>query len=76
MSSTMSPDQDIVDRFPDVVDDVLIRRGVVAARRFVADAVGRFPVGVDITGGQGGARFGVRVEPIPQIPAACARRRC
>ena len=32
----------------DVVDDVLIRCRVVAARCFVAYAVGRFPIRVDV----------------------------
>ena len=36
----------------DVVDDVLVGGRVVAARCFVADAVGRFPVGVDVAAGQ------------------------
>src|SRR5262245_57142190 len=35
----------------DVVDDVLVRGGVVAAGRFVTNRVRGFPVGVDISAG-------------------------
>jgi hypothetical protein len=41
----------------DLVDDILVGRGVVAARGLVADAVGRFPVGIDVAAGQ--ARAGL-----------------
>src|SRR6188472_4785910 len=34
---------------PDVVHEILIRRRVVAAGCFIADAVGRFPIGIDVT---------------------------
>ena len=46
-------------RLADVVHPILIRRGVVAARGFVAPRVGVFPVGVHVTGGHDGARLGV-----------------
>jgi hypothetical protein len=40
-------------RLADLVDDVLIRRRVIAAGCFVADRFGIFPVGVDIASGHG-----------------------
>ena len=42
------------ERAADLVDHILIRRRVVAARRFVADGFGRLPIGIDITRGEGG----------------------
>src|SRR4051812_42739783 len=44
---------------PDVVNDVLIWCGIVAAGRFVADAVSGFPVGVHVAGRHGRAGLGV-----------------
>src|SRR5688572_27254943 len=65
------------ERLTDVVDDVLVGGGVVAARRFVADRICRFPVGVDFAAGDGRARFRVIVELLRQLaaPAAGGRRR-
>ena len=51
------------ERAADVVDDVLIGRRVVAARGFVADRFGGFPIGVDITGGERRAAAGVLRQP-------------
>src|SRR3972149_788096 len=45
------------DRLADVVDDVLVGGRVVAARRLVAGAVRRLPVGVDAAAGQGWVCF-------------------
>ncbi len=43
----------------DVVDDVLVGRGIVAAGSLVAARVCRRPVGIDVAGGDGRARLGV-----------------
>lgn len=54
----------------DVVDDVLIRSRVVAARRFIADRFGGLPVGIDITRRESGAGAGVLGELFLQLGAA------
>src|SRR5688500_1817804 len=53
----------------DVVHDVLVGRRVVPAGRFVADAVGRLPVGIDVAAGEGRARLGVLVVAFAQAAA-------
>src|SRR4029078_2954244 len=63
------------DGLADVVDDVLVGCGMVAAGRFVADAVGRLPVGIDVAGGHGRTRFGVLGELVLHAAAAAADRR-
>ena len=47
------------ERLADVVDDVLVRRRVVAARCLVAGEVGVLDVGVDIAAGDGRRHGGV-----------------
>src|SRR5688572_331379 len=59
----------------DVVHDVLVGRGVVTARRFVAGAVSRLPVRVDIAGGQRRAGLVVVVVTVPQFLTTAAGRR-
>src|SRR5688572_2055655 len=61
----------------DVVDDVLVGSGTVTTRRLVAHAVRGFPVGIDVTAGEGGTSLRVLVEPVAQPPpaAACRGRR-
>src|SRR2546425_4766747 len=64
------------DRLADIVDDVLVGRRIVAARRFIADAVGGFPVGIDIAGRQGRAGLSDGILSMSQFLAAapCGRR--
>ena len=62
-------------RLADVVDDVLVGRRVVAAGRFVAHAVRRLPIGIDVAGGQRRARLVVLGEALAQLAASGARGR-
>src|SRR5438093_9313931 len=55
------------DRLPDIVDDILIRCRIVAARRFVAYCRGRFPVRIDVASGQCRARLVVLVEALEHL---------
>src|SRR5262245_53524754 len=64
------------DRTTDVVDDVLIGRGVVAAGRFVADAVGRFPICVDVTTGHRRTGLGVFLISLEELAATGAGGGC
>ncbi len=63
-------------RASDFIDDILIRRRVVAAGSLVTRGVGRFPIGIDIARGQRGARRGVAFEFLPQLVASRLRGRC
>jgi hypothetical protein len=58
----------------DVVDDVLIGRRVVAARSFVADAVGRLPIGVDVAAGHRRTGLGVLRVLLEKLATPRARR--
>jgi hypothetical protein len=62
-------------RLADLVDAILIRRRVVAARRFVADGVGVLPVRVDVAGRQGWAGLGVLGQLVLELFAAGTGRR-
>src|SRR5215204_4376849 len=59
----------------DVVDAILIGRRVVAARGFVADRVGVFPVRVHVAAGHRGARLGVIALGLAQRRTATPGRR-
>ena len=63
------------ERRADVVDDVLVRRRVVAAGGLVADRVGVFPVRVHVAAGHRGAGLGVLLLGLAERRAAAARGR-
>src|SRR6185503_5990844 len=59
------------DRTADVVDHILIRCRVVAARRFIAHAVRRLPIRVHIACRQRRTCLGMLIEPFAKLAAAC-----
>src|SRR4030095_11526651 len=64
------------DRAADVVDDVLIWRGIVTPRCFITDAVGRLPIRIDITSRQLWTGFGVLLVLLEHLAAPRPRSRC
>ena len=60
-------------RGADLFNHALVRRRHVAARRFVARAVGGGPIGIHVSGGQGGTRFGMLGPGVRHLipPTAC-----
>ena len=60
----------------DLLDDVLVRRGVIATGRFIPDEVRRLRVRVDITGGDSGVCLRQLVVQSTQVcPAGADRAR-
>ena len=61
------------ERAADFIHDILIRRRIVSARRLVSRAVGRFPVRVDIPGGEDRPRLVVFAEVLFAAPGPRCR---
>lgn len=61
------------ERAADVVHPILIGRGIVSARRFVAHGVRVLPLGVHITGREPGAAFVVFLEFCSQVIVSAPR---
>ena len=59
----------------DVIHDVLIGRGVVAAGSFVSRIVRLLPIGIDVPGGHRRARLGMVAEMLEKFGASRTRRR-
>ena len=61
------------DGFADVVHDVLIGCGIVPARGFIADAVCRLPIGIDVAARHRGAGLSVLCKPLQQFASSRPR---